>query len=199
MIICLDLINHKYKGYKISKMKKIIVIMLVLCSLSGMYYFSSQNAQVSRNQSQAVVKLIDKIRDKVTLQDENLIKIQTKVYDKLRQFGTKSYIVRKMAHFSIYALIGASLLLLIYIFSKKLVLSSSIALLLSIIYAFYDEYRQLFVPGRTGSIKDVFIDSFGALTGIILTFTIILIIKIISGLFKNLLNKEDLLEQEFNN
>ena len=144
-------------------------------------------------------ELCIKIRDKVTLQDEKLIKIQTKIYEKLKGFGSKSYIVRKMAHFSIYALIGISLLLFIYLFSKKLILSSSIALLLSIMYACYDEYRQLSVPGRSGSIKDVFIDSLGALTGITLIFIIILAIKIIVSLFKNLLNREDLSSEEFNN
>ena len=161
-------------------MKKFLVFMLVVCSIGGMYYFSSQDAQVSGSQSQLVVRFIDKIRDKVTLQDEKLIKIQTKIYEKLKGFGSKSYIVRKMAHFSIYAL------------TKKLILSSSIALLLSIMYACYDEYRQLSVPGRSGSIKDVFIDSLGALTGITLIFIIILAIKIIVSLFKNLLNREDL-------
>ncbi len=180
-------------------MKKLIVIMLVVFSLGGMYFFSSQNAHVSGNQSQEVVRIIDKIRDKVTLQDEKLIKIQTNIYDKLKRFGSKSYIVRKMAHFSIYALIGTSLLLFIYEFSKKLLLSSLIAFFLSIIYACYDEYRQLSIPGRSGSIKDVFIDSSGALTGIILTFIIISIIKIIVSLLKNSLNKKDLSEEEFNN
>lgn len=175
-------------------MKKFIVLILVVFSMGGMYYFSSQDAQVSGTQSQLVVKIIDKIRDKVTLQDEKLIKIQTKIYDKLKGFGSKTYIVRKMAHFSIYALIGMSLLLFIYLFSKKIVLSSSIAFLFSVMYACYDEYRQLSVPGRSGSIKDVFIDSLGALTGIILTFTIILIIKVIQYLFKRNLSKE-----EFNN
>ncbi len=180
-------------------MKKFLVFMLVVCSIGGMYYFSSQDAQVSGSQSQLVVRFIDKIRDKVTLQDEKLIKIQTKIYEKLKGFGSKSYIVRKMAHFSIYALIGISLLLFIYLFSKKLILSSqSIALLLSIMYACYDEYRQLSVPGRSGSIKDVFIDSLGALTGITLIFIIILAIKIIVSLFKNLLNREDLSSEEFN-
>lgn len=180
-------------------MKKLIVIMLVVFSLGGMYYFSSQNAHVSGKQSREVVKFIDKIRDKVTLKDKKLIKIQTNIYDKLKKFGTKSYIVRKMAHFSIYALIGTSLLLFIYEFSKKLLLSSLIAFFLSIIYACYDEYRQLSIPGRSGSIKDVFIDSSGALTGIILTFIIISIIKIIVSLLKNSLNKKDLSEEEFNN
>ena len=180
-------------------MKKFLVFMLVMCSIGGMYYFSSQDAQVSGSQSQSVVRLIDKIRDKVTLQDEKLIKFQIKVYDKLKGFGSKSYIVRKMAHFSIYALIGISLLLFIYIFSKKLVLSSLIAFLVSIMYACYDEYRQLSIPGRSGNIKDVFIDSLGALTGIILTFIIILIIKVIVSLFKNLLNRKNLSLEEFNN
>lgn len=180
-------------------MKKFLVFMLVVCSIGGMYYFSSQDAQVSGSQSQLVVRFIDKIRDKVTLQDEKLIKIQTKIYEKLKGFGSKRYIVRKMAHFSIYALIGISLLLFIYLFSKKLILSSSIELLLSIMYACYDEYRQLSVPGRSGSIKDVFIDSLGALTGITLIFIIILAIKIIVSLFKNLLNREDLSSEEFNN
>ena len=176
-------------------MRKILVVMLVIISVGGMYYFSSQNAQVSGSQSQAVVKVIDKIRDKVTLKDEELIKIQTKVYTKLRRFGSKSYIVRKMAHFSIYALIGSSLVLFIYVFSKKLLLSSNLAFLLSIIYAFYDEYRQLSVQGRVGSIKDVIIDSCGALSGITITFTILLIIKIIDLLFKKILNKEELVSE----
>ena len=177
-------------------MKKFIVFILVVCSIGGMYYFSSQDAQVSGSQSQSVVKIIDKIRDEVTLQDEKLIKVQTKIYDKLKEFGSKNYIVRKMAHFSIYALIGISLLLFIYVFSKKIVLSSSIALLLSIIYACYDEYGQLSIPGRSGNIKDVFIDSLGALTGIALTFIIILIIKIIEYLFKNLFYTKKLSDKE---
>ena len=170
-------------------MKKFIVIMLVIISIGGMYYFSSQNGNVSGNQSQIVVNIIDKVRDKVTLKNQNLIKVQTKIYDKLRKLGSKSYIVRKMAHFIIYALIGISLLLFMYVFSKKLMLSSIIAFILSVTYACYDEYRQISIPGRSGSIKDVFIDSCGALTGIILTFSTILIIKLIISKTKNTSNK----------
>lgn len=170
-------------------MKKFIVIMLVIISIGGMYYFSSQNGNVSGNQSQIVVNIIEKVRDKVTLKNQNLIKVQTKIYDKLRKLGSKSYIVRKMAHFIIYALIGISLLLFMYVFSKKLMLSSIIAFILSVTYACYDEYRQISIPGRSASIKDVFIDSCGALTGIILTFSIILIIKLIISKTKNTSNK----------
>lgn len=173
-------------------MKRILVIILVITSVGGMYYFSSQNAEVSLQQSQSVENIIDTIREKVTLKNEELIKIQTKIYDKLRLLGNKSYIVRKMAHFSIYALIGSSLVLFLYVFSKKLLFSSILAFLLSIVYACYDEYRQLSVPGRSGSLKDVFIDSSGALTGLITTFLILFIVKIIGSLFKVLSNKEEL-------
>jgi len=166
-------------------MKKFIVIMLVILSIGGMYYFSSQDGKVSGSQSQVVVNIIDKVRDKVTLKNQKLIKVQTKVYDKLRKIGTKSYIVRKIAHFIIYGLIGISLLLFIYIFSKKLILSSIMAFILSITYACYDEYRQISIPGRSGSIKDIFIDSCGALTGIVLSFGIILIVKFIMSKTKN--------------
>ncbi len=72
---------------RIDKMKKFLVFMLVVCSIGGMYYFSSQDAQVSGSQSQLVVRFIDKIRDKVTLQDEKLIKIQTKIYEKLNNWN----------------------------------------------------------------------------------------------------------------
>ena len=40
--------------------------------------------------------------------------------------------------------------------------------LLSIIYAMSDEYHQLFVPGRNGSLWDVGVDSLGAVIGLAL-------------------------------
>ncbi len=167
-------------------MKKLLALLLVLISLGGMYYFSSQDSKTSSKQSNSVVSLIDDIRDKVTLKDEALIRIQTKVYEKLKSFGSKSYIVRKMAHFTIYALIGISLTLFIYVFSKKTLLSSSLAFILSVSYACFDEYRQLSISGRSGSLKDIFIDSCGALTGILIIFLLIILTKFFSKLLKNI-------------
>ncbi len=147
-------------------MKKIICILLLVSVLGGMYYFSSQEGDVSSQQSHKVVEIIDKVRDKVTLKDEKLIEIKDKIYSKLRYYD-KDYIVRKAAHASIYACIGASMLLVIYLFIKKVILSANIAFVLTVMYAIYDEKRQLSVSGRTGSITDVLIDSCGALLAII--------------------------------
>ena len=98
--------------------------------------------------------------------------IKDKIFNKLKQYGTKKYIVRKLAHFSIYLCIGISIAYLIYLFTKRVLISSFLAFILTAVYAYYDEFRQLSVIGRSGSLKDVFIDSLGAFTGILI-FTIL--------------------------
>lgn len=147
-------------------MKKLICIILLILAMGSMYYFSSQEGEISSSQSHKAVEIIDKIRDKVTLTDERLINIKDKIYNELRGYN-KEYIVRKAAHFSIYACIGAFMLLVIYLFSKKVILSAVLSFILTIMYAIYDEKRQLSVSGRVSSITDVFIDSSGALLSII--------------------------------
>lgn len=164
--------------------KKFIVIILLILSLGGMYYFSSQNGEISTKQSNSVIDIVDEIRQEVTLKDDKLINIKEKIFNKLKIYGNKSYVVRKIAHFSIYACIGIAITLFIYLFSNKIFLSAILAFILSIAYALFDEYRQLSVDGRAGSLKDVFIDSMGALTGIACIFIILVMCRIISKSFK---------------
>lgn len=166
-------------------MKKIIAILLVVFFAGSMYYFSSQPGEISSNQSNTALQIIEKIRAKVTLKDERIISVKEKVFNKLKQYGSKSYVVRKLAHFSIYACIGISIAYMIYLFSKKIFISATIAFILSGLYAYYDEFRQLSVVGRSSSLKDVFIDSSGALTGICIFIVLTGGIKTIKSIFKN--------------
>lgn len=163
-------------------MKKVICILLLVLSMGAMYYFSSQDGRKSSEQSNKVVKAIDEVRNEVTLKDPKLISIKDKIFNKLRGYG-KSFVVRKAAHFSIYACIGVSILLVIYIFLKKVTLSAIIAFVLAVMYAVFDERRQLAIDGRAGSIKDVFIDSAGAFTGIFIVAIILLMGKGIWTMF----------------
>ncbi|MGL5754095.1 MAG: VanZ family protein [Paraclostridium sp.] len=164
-------------------MKKLLCLLLVVLAMGTMYYFSSQQGDVSKGQSDSAVKVIDYIRDEVTLKDHRLISVKDKVFNVLKDYGDKGYIVRKMAHFSIYACIGASISLLVYILSKRIYIASVVAMIVSIAYAYYDEMRQLSVAGRVGSVKDVVIDSSGAFTGIAILFFIIITFKGIRGFF----------------
>ena len=151
--------------------------------MGGMYYFSSQEGSVSSAQSNMAIEIIDKIRDRVTLQNEELIKINEKIVNKLRGYG-KSFVVRKAAHFSIYATIGGLMMIIIYLLSKQIIFSSCISFTLTFLYAVFDEKRQLSVDGRSGSLRDVFIDSSGALFAICILAFIFMIFKIINFIFR---------------
>ena len=151
-------------------MKKIIYILLLIAAMGTMHYFSTQDGQTSTNQSNAVIEVLDKVRDKVTLKDERLVKINEIIMGKLKKYK-KSTIVRKAAHFSMYALIGGIAMIVIYSFSKKIFLAASVSFILSVLYAVFDEKTQIAVDGRNGNIMDVFIDSSGALVAITILLT----------------------------
>ncbi len=76
------------------------------------------------------------------------------------------FLTRKAAHFSEYGLL-ALLAARAFRSSSRPSLKTgwfSWSLLLIVIYAFFDEFHQTFVPSRTGSIYDSFIDIIGGFT-----------------------------------
>ena len=88
----------------------------------------------------------------------------------LQRFG---FWVRKAAHFTEYALLGAALSAhLHYVISRRIIPAGwGIATL----YAITDELHQMFVGGRGPAVRDVCIDSAGALTGALVGMGIILL------------------------
>lgn len=71
--------------------------------------------------------------------------------------------IRKLAHFSIYFALGFTSFMAIVNtkkFNKKPFLPTLIFCLLN---ACFDEFHQLFILGRSGQVKDVFIDCMGAI------------------------------------
>jgi len=78
---------------------------------------------------------------------------------------TLQFFVRKTAHFSIYALLSL-LLLLAFLQLFTFYKASFSAFLCSALYAISDEIHQSFIPGRSCELRDVCIDSLGALTAL---------------------------------
>ncbi|MCM1183283.1 MAG: VanZ family protein [Roseburia sp.] len=81
------------------------------------------------------------------------------------------YYVRKLAHITEYFLLAVSISIPIYVYGIRgiwIVLTSGI---LCIGFAALDELHQFFVAGRGAAVKDVFIDSFGSLLGILFVRT----------------------------
>lgn len=83
------------------------------------------------------------------------------------------FVVKKSAHIFEYMVLN---LLWYFALAQKTPMNS---ILYSLVFAFTDEVHQLFVPGRTGTIRDVFIDLGG------ITLMSVLIVKL--QLWKTLL------------
>jgi len=47
------------------------------------------------------------------------------------------------------------------------------------VYAATDEFHQLFVPGRSGQVKDVLLDSCGAAVGVLILMLVAALIRFI--------------------
>lgn len=78
------------------------------------------------------------------------------------------HIVRKGAHLIAYLILG--IFVLHALRQTKLLTWRRLmsALVICVCYAMSDEIHQLFIPGRSGEVKDVLIDSVGATIGITL-------------------------------
>jgi VanZ family protein len=79
-----------------------------------------------------------------------------------------SFFVRKLAHMTEYFILNLSYYYSFNSISENKKRNILICFLLTVFYACTDEYHQTFIEGRVGTIKDVFIDSTGALIASIL-------------------------------
>jgi VanZ family protein len=74
--------------------------------------------------------------------------------------GTWDLVLRKLAHFCEYAVLGVLL--------ARAIGREPVALAAGVAYAATDELHQSFVPGRHAAFRDVAIDSAGVLLGVVL-------------------------------
>ena len=74
--------------------------------------------------------------------------------------GTWDLVLRKIAHFCEYAILGALLL--------RALGRAELAVAAGVAYAATDELHQHFVPGRHAAFRDVAIDAAGVLAGVVL-------------------------------
>lgn len=136
------------------KIRQIVFAVLALLCMAVIFCFSADNSEESNEKSNFFVEqLLEWIPSGVR---ENL-----------------SYIVRKTAHFTIYAVLGF-LVSGIFIIPRKIFYTLSVCFL----YACTDEIHQYFVPGRACRFQDVIIDTSGALFGALI---FALIFRIFSG------------------
>lgn len=139
------------------RMKKYVKLGLLLLVMALIFFFSAQPADNSTVQTNFVIDILYSIYKGLFFNSELTVQEFTVALFKP---------VRKLAHFSEFALLGILAYLNINEYRKKNVVILSIVF--SALYALTDEIHQIFVPGRACALFDMFIDTCGATFGIIL-------------------------------
>lgn len=94
-------------------------------------------------------------------QDANVSDTQSSFFAMLLPF-LPVWVIRKIAHMTIYAILAFCAA------CSQIKPSLKKVLLFCACYACTDEFHQLFIPGRSGEIRDVCIDCLGACIGFLL-------------------------------
>lgn len=140
-------------------LKKVIKFILIVLWLGIIFMFSADNSMESTKKSDSVViKIIEPLLGKRFSNRED------KYFEKLVLF------VRKGAHFTVYLILGILLVSFVREFRVINYKSLLIAICLAFLYACSDEVHQLFVSGRSGEIRDVVLDTVGAMVGCLIYY-----------------------------
>lgn len=143
------------KKTKITK-ELLIYLIITICWIALIFSFSLQPAEISDNTSSGFGTWI----------------IETFVPDLLdelegvsgEQLGLLHHLLRKCAHFTEYFVLGVLMMLTVSQTILRYKVPSGIGA--CALVASVDETIQRFVPGRSGQVTDVLLDSTGAMLGI---------------------------------
>lgn len=156
-------------------MKKIRVISCIttIMIMALIFFFSSQNSVESSTVSKGFTVMVVRAVVSFFIHDGNIVEgIVMAIHN----------MVRKMAHFTIYMSLGISSFTMLYSTLKRTKLKTLIyTCLFCGVYAATDEFHQLFIDGRSGEIRDILIDTSGALTGAVICVIILIVADIISA------------------
>ena len=136
-------------------MKKIISFIVLILWMIVIFSVSSADANKSTGTSDKVITTMIEIKDKITNNE-------TPNNEKEIIVKNSSFYIRKIAHITEYLILG---FLMFNLLKQYSVTNIYYAIGLSILYSCTDEFHQLFINGRSGSIRDVLIDTIGILIG----------------------------------
>lgn len=154
---------------KREKRKGIIFLLLSILWMAVIFMFSAQTGDVSGSQSGFLADIVCKLIPFELSEDGKNILI---------------FIIRKMAHFTEYAILGILYFNMLFCFSiykknqenihkawkKEVFKIVLLAAVLCMLYAMSDEFHQSFSDGRSPAVRDVIIDTFGGFAGSLSAF-----------------------------
>lgn len=152
--------------------KKLVLIIIVLAAAAtwgfAIFELSDMNSASSNDKSSSLVeKSITSLFDLTN--EYEITNAHISEEDLTIAVALVNAPLRKLAHATVYGVLAILLLVISRILfgSRKYLFSCLGCFVLCVLFAFADEYHQLFVAGRTGQFLDVVIDSIGAALGIL--------------------------------
>ena len=139
-------------------MNKIKLILIIIWMIV-IFMFSNQPAKESGD-------LSDSFIDKTIVKVYEIFNGEVSSEQKQAIIEKYSYPIRKLAHFTVYFILGILCFIFFKDFTKHYVIYS---ILVCFLYACSDEFHQYFVKGRYASFIDVLIDTLGASFSILIS------------------------------
>lgn len=129
-------------------MKRVVGYISVGLWMVVIFLFSNQDSTISKRQSGTIVDFIESLGSSL---GEDVL----------------TFLTRKAAHILVYLVLGVLVYNLVrtYGLSRRRTMLISICVALG--YAAFDEIHQLFIPGRSGELRDVLIDTTAASIGVV--------------------------------
>ena len=123
------------------------------------------------------------IADVSSVASGRALTLMRKVFRRLGMPGIASrltdHIVRKLAHFCEYMLEGFLLMLCMRVYTRQYVWHISVPMLGGVLTALTDETIQIFSPGRSSQVTDVWLDSAGVLAGILTALVLMALCRLL--------------------
>lgn len=137
--------------------KKFLLWIAVILTSVMIFSFSADSAETSKSISGSIMDKIVEISKYIIGEKE--------ISDTDAVYTNTHKLIRKIGHFTEFALLGVFSFLLAKSYNFSLKMAMLIALAYCISYAISDEIHQLFVEGRSCMPTDVLIDSCGSFFG----------------------------------
>lgn len=157
-------------------MKRKIFIICAVVVMVMIFCFSMQNSSESSGISGGVTEFILK---KLTHDYRDMT-----ASEKKHLFKTAEHIIRKLAHFSVYTVLGFCVSSAV---GRRKIFSvgSLITVCIGFVYACSDELHQYFVSGRSCRFTDIMIDTSGVIAGIIISMVLLRIYDLFKHKFSH--------------
>ena len=141
-----------------------VMIMMMLT----MHGFSKENSEVSNLRSEGMMELVQNTIQKPLEQTPQGTYLSEKIQNVIIQYSPYgndwNSNIRKIAHFGLYFVLALGVYFVLSMMGMKHLPRIGWTLLICFIFAFFDEYTQVF-RNRTASFHDVILDFSGAFCG----------------------------------